>query len=496
MGIISHAALLSVGFIIVGIAQFRSVDAGFALNVHSTNETYVSNRCVSHSVKCPGKEGDAFYSMRVQTLQPNDCDVFRGKHVIDVDRSLAFQGSAVFHQDIKETCNLTKIGAPKRLKMYWQFAKMYNISILVDLLDRGSEKLRVPGLEYYISSSQSTECPVPHLNCDYVNEAPFSRYEMPLIVWPASSKGATLNISIDKNEYRGIYENILYNIWFRGFGMLYLYVGMWLAPRSLWSRKNSTVPFTMLSIEMLVCSILGVHFVLGCNFGISGGLWPQSLHIAFVLLFTGSSLTTSILAGLWFHTKRRMVTNLTLTDRSFFAHHVIFTFVVVIVICVALDVVSGLALVIFLPNAELIVGGVCTLGQLAVGVYYFRSTTQFIILLKKRGGDLQGIAKQAKRMALLLRYSSIGMLVYVLLVPVLVFSGEMFYGMYSPLGWAMFWGIMVAVRLLPSYCQVLIVSPPKYVRVTRVRSQSTVLPSDAMSNTQGSVMTSDAKQSA
>merc|ERR1712196_209599 len=64
-----------------------------------------------------------------------------------------------------------------------------------------------------------------------------------------------------------------------------------------------------------------------------------------------------------------------------------------------------------------------------------------------------------KRLAKFLRLSAVGMIAFVILLPYAVLSGPLYYGIYKPVNWSIFWGLMIPVRWLPSFAQIMMARP-------------------------------------
>ena len=306
---------------------------------------------------------------------------------------------------------------------------------------------------------------------------------------------------IAKNEQ----FNFRFQIFFRGLGVVFLATSIYAGrcAKALHQPGNAlTVPVILCCIETVVLFLLALNFMIGAHMA-SRGLWPPNLQLAFLTGLSGCSMSTSILAvsSAAFVSppqgNARIIPGCSLR----FARNYVVTFLLPLFLqgvcfadmddsmkkmkrgayksffkrkkkvlingamcCVLLDAVSMFATIMWIPGAEMISGLITTVGQAIVGIYFVRATLAFLrgtikltgrAAAKKSGNSTNNKAGgKIISMAKWLFMSGVGMILFVMVMPIAIFSGSVIPGFYDPMGWVCYWSALYTIRWFISFAQI------------------------------------------
>lgn len=134
--------------------------------------------------------------------------------------------------------------------------------------------------------------------------------------------------------------------------------------------------------------------------------------------------------------------------------------------CVGLDIFAMLALFLWIPGVEFATGLFFFVAQMAIGIFYIKFTAKFVSGSVKSLSATANVSKSNKqflkamhRMARFLFYSAMATIVLCIGMAIISFSGEFFYGIWTPTGWTLTWIIIIISRYLISFSQIQMCKP-------------------------------------
>ena len=271
----------------------------------------------------------------------------------------------------------------------------------------------------------------------------------------------TFNLKTSPNPWIAVYDSASFQIFFRGMGLLFLYVGLYLAPRfahSHWHVKGNTIPVVLLLLESASTTVIGVFYAVG---GGSGRHLPGMFYMILGPAFLGVSFATSVLSGFWFWIASMKLKRLLSYDRD--NDKWIRVGLCLAILCVLSECYYIYSIVDMKENFISAYAVFLTLAQVIIGIVYFFFTLRFVkegkrASIKMSAGNsiMMGrmMMRKFRRMARLLRFSAACMIMVSVFSTIYSLSGSMYYGVWDPNNYGFVMGFGLLSRFGISYCQV------------------------------------------
>lgn len=490
------AAHFTVAAVLISICS--SVSADLVFNSPPELTKYSSVRCVEGAGSLPKN----FNFTEVEYHVKVDKDFCNEEQT-----STRYNGTIVDYWSVKETCGCESGTLTFRTQCVYDHLIRNKVLAFIEITDRPmTRKLEPFNAFRMIATAFPSDGQIPFIVCQYVE--PLSPGYVKDEFLPHNGN-VTITVFNDVNRFETVFDNMLYKFYFHGFGVVCLVTsflcGKWYKERTKNGFSGAGIPELMLIMEGISMALLGLFLLIS---GMADTVyWPYELS-GFVSLFTGTSLATSSLAGIFFLDLNESMVNLRQNQAQNFWKSKKKVVVVGACICFMMDFVN-LAIVAFeIPYFVNILASICLLGQIILGTQFIRSTSKFLNTGIAKFSEFKGTSKKKKKgpdvedpqvaklklMAKYLRLSAVCMLIICCLYTVPIFSGTVIYGVYAPEGWVIFWVIGVPTRYLVSWTQIMLAKPreQKKGKKTKVAPRSTVnsvasdIESDVSSSSAGS----------
>lgn len=281
---------------------------------------YHSELCVPFNLNTVGSN----YSVYGAELVFADADICTGRReLLDAKYKDKVVLTTHLHECSKEEA--TTAGVTSRVFDIGVHAK---VKAIVYLWDMSNAIYAVPSSGYYLSASTSVNKSVPFITCSYLRNktsgVPLEVNYVANLLEPtlmaemnSSKRKMYVDLTLSPNPWKAIYDSVLYQIYFRGIGLVFLFTSFQASQYYVYQRRKQRLIASLLCLlEAIALFVLGLHITIGgWN---SEKAYPMGLHMAFSPLFVGISFSTSLLAGLYFDDMRRSASRLRETNAATF----------------------------------------------------------------------------------------------------------------------------------------------------------------------------------
>lgn len=398
-----------------------------------------------------------------------------------------FGGKIVLQNHIMEACEKGRnFGQtqPDEINFAYSVGTRVGLAAIINFYDSGLYE--IPNIGYIemgtVGAGLGTD--LPYVVCGF-SEHIFN-YGMPpqfmdkLFFNGTYKDDLKVDLFVDENPWVSVLHSWYYFIIMRGLGVAYMVLG---TKSFFWGRilyragASKIIAATLLFIEAVALNLVGIFLLAGGWF--SNWAFPAVLHPMMPSLLVGCSLATSLLAGFYFAFFRKQVSNMKSASGTLFWKTNRVKMISFISVLVAMDIITAACTILVIPGYEMIVGGITGLAQLIVGLLYVSMTFGFLRQSLKAvssrnkqsvgssrtsgragGGGRSKIEQQLMNKARYLFLSAVCMFFNVCPVSVLVAtSAALYYGIWSPSGWAFIWTVHHFVRFLTSMFQIFMCKP-------------------------------------
>ena len=384
-----------------------------------------------------------------------------------------YQDKAIDYQSYLHNCASPANRVGKLFSDFNTFARDAQASLMISLLDRADTTVATPGFgTNVIAEAMGDATPVLFLECQFV-PGQQAGYVVDFIF--NNRTEVFVDFTLDMNPYLAVFNSPAYIAVIVVLGVIYLGSGA-LAALFLFRRLtnpryvNARTPQLLLAIEFVVLTFLGAHLVAGR--WASNPDYPTDLHLALFQLLYGSSLGTSVLAGVFYEDVYVQSMKFKPSGMNSFWKRNRRSLLVVAILCLGLDVGSTLASIFFIDNVSVILGSINVLALLVLGIVFIRKTSRFVIgargMLDVKADKAAAVqsseyaSSKNKRLDIISRWlflSAVSMLLTIVMYGVLGISGTLIPGVYEPVPYAVIWVVYIILRWLPSFCQIMLTYP-------------------------------------
>jgi len=395
-----------------------------------------------------------------------------------------YEGSIVLVEDVYKVCNTLEYNGKTRMmneRERYEQAKRNKVMALISLEQRPEYKFYLPGvMGNAIANANGNEVPIIH--CEFMSgpDGYLEGYYVDKVIFPHNkteeTASFTIDVTIDVDRFRAMYNHPLYFLYFHLVGMGFLATSVlcwyWLYKRKeLMGFSEARIPEIMLSMEGVTMAILGFYLLIGGHFLRPVQTYDFSGMSAGYL--SGSSLATSMLAGIFFMDLQKSMLTMKLNQKAYFWRTYKKRIIIVVTCCILMDMFNFYAFAYAIPGFVTVCGGINVLATIVLGTYFFVGTNRFLKLgmemMEETDDDI--IETEANRqqketqirnlikLAKYLRISTCGMFLSVMILPYIMLSGKRHYGVWAPGGWTFFWVCFFPIRWMQSYAQICMCRP-------------------------------------